>query len=114
MLAAFVSQHDPSAAGFLPALINTTTGTARLVRRARLSNGEMAGWLVWLPGARYLLAGPTGGSYYPGYAIAARTAAARRFGFITGAKARYPASPVYDITYGAVVVPPSDALPRGP
>jgi len=114
MLAAFVSRTFPSTAGFVPAVINTTTGAARPVRHAMLSNGEMAGWLVWLPGAGYFLAGPAVSSSYPGYAIDARTATARPFGFITGSHYKYPESPVYDITYGAVVVPPSDAPPRGP
>jgi hypothetical protein len=100
-----VSRPNPETAErFLPALVNTATGTVRLVRRAILANGEFAGWLVWLPGADRLLAGPAadiGG--YAGYAIDARTAASRPFTFFPGSS--YLANAPSDITYGAVLVP---------
>ena len=70
-----------------------------------LANAEMAGWLVWLPGSGYLLAGPADNSNYAGYAIDTRTAAARPFTFFSRTRYRYPESPAYDITYGAVLVP---------
>ncbi|HEV3292698.1 MAG TPA: hypothetical protein VG123_27305, partial [Streptosporangiaceae bacterium] len=72
-LAALTSLNPPNpdtAERFMPALVNTATGTVRLVRRAILANGEFAGWLVWLPGADRLLAGPAADiSRYAGYAI---------------------------------------------
>jgi hypothetical protein len=105
-LAALVSAGPPNsdtAERFMPALVNTATGTVRLVRRAILANGEFAGWLVWLPGADRLLAGPAADiGRYAGYAIDARTAAARPFTFFPGSS--YLANAPSDITYGAVLV----------
>jgi len=89
--------------GFVPALVNTATGRVRLVRRALMANGEMAGWLLWLPGSGRLIAGPAANTSFPAYAIDVRTAAARPFTFFV--TYHYPESPVYDITYGAVLLP---------
>jgi hypothetical protein len=112
-LAALISVSPPNpdtAERFMPALVNTATGTVRLVRRAILANGEFAGWLVWLPGAGRLLAGPAADiGRYAGYAIDARTAAARPFTFFPGSS--YLANAPGDITYGAVLVPRSAAAP---
>jgi hypothetical protein len=89
---------------FFVALVNTATGTVRLVRRAVLANGELAGWLLWLPGSSRLVAGPAADiANYAGYAIDARTGAARPFSFFAGSS--YPANASADITYGAVLVP---------
>jgi hypothetical protein len=112
-LAALTSVSPPNpdtAERFMPALVNTATGAVRLVRRAILANGEFAGWLVWLPGADRLLAGPAADiGRYAGYAIDARTAAARSFTFFRGPS--YLANAPSDITYGAVLVPRSAAAP---
>jgi hypothetical protein len=104
-LAALVSTgplRADSAPPFLPTLVDTATGTVRLVRRAVLANGELAGWLVWLPSGTRLLAGPASNGAFPGYAIDARTAAARSFSFFPGCC--YPGTSPYDITYGALLV----------
>jgi hypothetical protein len=108
---ASASPPNPDVTGrFVPALLNTATGTVRLVRRAVLANGEFAGWLVWLPGADRLLAGPAANiGRYAGYAIDARTATARPFTFFPGTS--YLANAPSDITYGAVLVPRSAAAP---
>jgi hypothetical protein len=50
-----------------------------------LVKGELAGWLVWLPGSERLLAGPADISRYAGYAIDAQTGAARPFSWRAGA-----------------------------
>jgi hypothetical protein len=103
-LAAFFNPlHQRPHGGFVPVLVDTATARVRLVRRALMANGEMAGWLLWLPGSGRLLAGPAADSRFPGYAIDARTAAARPFTFFV--QYRYPDSPVYNITYGAVLLP---------
>jgi len=102
-LAGFVNALRGHPYGFAPALVDTATGSVRLVRRALMSNGEMAGWLLWLPGSGHLIAGPAANTSFPGYAIDARTAAARPFTFFV--TYHYPESPVYDITYGAVLLP---------
>jgi hypothetical protein len=110
-LAALTSLNPPNpdtAERFMPALVNTTTGAVRLVRRAILANGEFAGWLVWLPGADRLLAGPAADiGRYAGYAIDARTTVARPFTFFPGSS--YLANAPSDITYSAVLVPRSAA-----
>ena len=101
------SPPNPDTTGrFVPALVDTATGAVRLVRHAILANGEFAGWLVWLPGAGRLLAGPAADiGRYAGYAIDARTAAARPFTFFPGLS--YLTNAANDITYGAVLVPRS-------
>ncbi len=105
-LAAFVNPRQPAAESFVPALVDTATGTVRLANRAVMANGEMAGWLTWLPGGGHLLAGPAADiSRSAGYVIDARTAAARPFTFFPGSS--YPANSSSDITYGAVVVWPA-------
>jgi hypothetical protein len=104
MLALFVNQpHTRKFEGFVPALVNTATGRVRLVSRAVMANGEMAGWLCWLPGSARLLAGPAADiSSYPAFAIDARTASAWPFTFFP--TYHDPESPVYDITYGTVLL----------
>jgi hypothetical protein len=106
-LAALVSSgplRPTSAPRFVPTLVNTATGIVRLVPGAVMANGELAGWLVWLPGASRLLAGPAADiGRYAGYAINARTGAARPFSFFRGSS--YPANSTSDITYGAVLLP---------
>ena len=102
-LATFVSPGLHGATTFVPALVNTATGTVRVVHRAKLASPEMAGWLVWLPGSRFLLAGSADNTSFPAYAIDARNASARPFGFFIGRRDKYPASPVYDITDSAVL-----------
>lgn len=112
-LAALISINPPSPDSepqFFPALVNTTTGTVQPVRRAALANGELAGWLLWLPGSNRLLAGPAAGiANYAGYAINAPTGAARPFSFFPGSS--YQANASADITYGALTVP-VPSLPR--
>jgi hypothetical protein len=105
------SPPDPDTTGrFVPALVNTATGAVRLVRHALLANGEFVGWLVWLPGAGRLLAGPAADiGRYAGYTIDARTAAARPFTFFPGLS--YLANAADDISYGAVLVPRAVAAP---
>jgi hypothetical protein len=105
------SPPDPEYIGrFTPALVNTATGAVQLVHHAVLANGEFAGWLVWLPGASRLLAGPAADiGRYAGYAIDARTATARPFTFFPGLS--YLANADSDITYGAVLVPRPAAAP---
>jgi len=103
-LAAFVSTgplRADSAPPFLLALVNTATGAVRLVRGAVLANGELAGWLVWLPTGTRLLAGPARNGTYPGYAIDSRTATAEPFSFFPGCC--NPGTSPYDITYGAAL-----------
>jgi hypothetical protein len=113
-LAALTSASPPNPdiiGRFAPALVNTATGAVRLVHHAILANGEFAGWLVWLPGSGRLLAGPAADiGRYAGYAIDARTAAARPFSFFPGLS--YLANAADDITYGAVLVPRAVAAPR--
>jgi hypothetical protein len=92
---------------FVPALVNTATGTVRLVGRAIMANGEAAGWLLWLPGGTRLLAGPAYNANHAGYAIDARTATAKPFSFFPGCC--YPGTSPYDIGYGAVLVHPPAA-----
>jgi hypothetical protein len=112
-LAALTSASPPNpdtAVRFMPTLVNTATGAVRVVHHAILANGEFAGWLVWLPGASRLLAGPAADiGRYAGYAIDARTATARTFTFFPGL--RYLANAPSDITYGAVLVARSAAAP---
>src|SRR5215472_270174 len=116
-LAVFVNPlHQHPYAGFVPILADTATGGVRLVGRALMTSGELAGWLLWLPGSGRLLAGPAANTRFPAYAIDASTAAARPFTFFV--TYHYPESPVYDITNGnvllgrAVVTPRRLTLPR--
>ena len=112
-LAALISTgplRPTSAPPFVPALVNTATGKVRLVPGAVMANGELAGWLVWLPGSSRLLAGPAANiGRYAGYAINARTGAARPFSFFRGS--RYPANSTSDISYGAVLLPRASKAP---
>lgn len=100
-----ISPLNPDAsARFVPALVDTLTGAVRLIRHAVLANGELAGWLVWLPGGSRLLAGPAARiDRYAGFAIDTATGRARPFSFF--AAARYPASSGSDITWGAALIP---------
>ncbi len=90
------------AALFVPALVNTSSGAVRVLRNAVLENDELSGWAVWLPGRR-LIVGPAENPRYPAYAIDARSTAVRPFTFFP----RSSDTPE-DITYGAVLLPPSD------
>jgi hypothetical protein len=59
------------------AIVNTRTGTLRLVRTARLVTTEDVGWARWLPGGNQLIVGAEEGSY----AVNAVSLAARPFSF---------------------------------
>ena len=61
----------------MPAIVNTRTGTLRLVRAARLATYEDVGWARWLPGGNRLIVGAETGSY----AVNAAIHAARPFSF---------------------------------
>jgi hypothetical protein len=110
-LAVFVNPlHQHPYAGFVPILVDTATGGMRLVRRALMTSGELAGWLLWLPGSGRLLAGPAANTSFPAYAIDASTAAARPFTFFV--TYHYPESSVYDITDGNVLLGRASVTPR--
>ncbi len=81
------------------ALINTRTGTLRLVRAARLITQEDAGWVLWLPGGQRLLAG----ALLYSYAVDTRTLAARPFFFFPGNEHDIMTSP--DVNFSAVIIP---------
>jgi hypothetical protein len=59
------------------AIINTRTGTPRLLPAARLVTTEDVGWARWLPGGNRLIVGAERGSY----AVDAVTLASRPFSF---------------------------------
>jgi hypothetical protein len=59
------------------AIVNTSTGLARLVPRADLDTTEDAFWAMWLPRSQRILAGAVGFAY----AVDARTLAATPFTF---------------------------------
>jgi hypothetical protein len=81
------------------ALINTRTGTLRLVRAARLITQEDAGWVLWLPGGQRLLAGALQYSY----AVDVKTLAVRPFFFFPGNEHDIMTTP--DVNFSAVVIP---------
>jgi hypothetical protein len=91
------------------ALINTRTGTLRVVRAAKLLTQEDAGWVLWLPGGRRLLAG----ALLYSYAVDTRTLAVRPFFFFPGSDHDIMDSP--DINFSTVLVPARQARqPRRP
>ena len=81
------------------ALINTRTGTLRVVRAAKLVTQEDAGWVLWLPGGQRLLAG----ALLYSYAVDAKTLAARPFFFFRGNEHDIMTTP--DVNFSAVVLP---------
>jgi hypothetical protein len=83
------------------ALINTRTGRLRLVRAAKLETQEDAGWVLWLPGGKRLLAG----ALLSSYAVDAKTLAARPFFFIHGTS-DHDIMDTPDINFSAVLLPP--------
>jgi hypothetical protein len=91
------------------ALINTRTGTLRVVRAARLVTQEDAGWVLWLPGGQRLLAG----ALLYSYAVDAKTLAVRPFFFFRGNEHDIMTTP--DVNFSAVVIPGRYARqpPRG-
>ncbi len=102
-LAAFARRASLSSAGANDselALIRTGTGRLRLDRAARLVTTEDAGWLLWLPGGRRLLAGALASSY----AVDTVTLAARPFFFDRGTP-DHDIMDTPDINFSAVLVP---------
>jgi WD40-like Beta Propeller Repeat len=95
---------DPSRANRSElAIVSTRTGRLRLVLAARLETQEDAGWAVWLPGSRRLLAG----ALLYSYAVDATTLAARPFFFFPGAAGTYGSHDIMnteDINFSAIVL----------
>jgi hypothetical protein len=97
-LAVFVNLNgEPSAAQL--AMVDTRTGTLRLVPGARTQMGEPVSWARWLPDGRHLLAGGLDASYL----VNPSTMTARPMFFIHGPDHYIEASE--DLNYSAVVVP---------
>lgn len=93
------------------AIVNTRTGAVRAVRAARLVTEEDAGWILWLPGGRRLLAGALSYSY----AVDTTTYAARPFFFFLqtadGPDADHNIMDTPDINFSAVLLPSVAARP---
>jgi hypothetical protein len=93
------------------AIVNTRTGAVRAVRAARLVTQEDAGWILWLPGGRRLLAGALAYSY----AVDTTTYAARPFFFVPqtadGPDADHNIMDTPDVNFSAVLLPSSAARP---
>lgn len=93
------------------AIVDTRTGAVRAVRAARLVTEEDAGWILWLPGGRRLLAGALAYSY----AVDVATGAARPFFFFPqtadGPGADHDIMDTPDVNFSAVLLPPSAAGP---
>ncbi|MGH3199031.1 MAG: hypothetical protein ACRDOH_23075 [Streptosporangiaceae bacterium] len=93
------------------AIANTRTGAVRAVRAARLVTQEDAGWILWLPGGRRLLAGALAYSY----AVDAITYATRPFFFFPqtadGPDADHDIMDTPDVNFSAVLLPPAAARP---
>jgi hypothetical protein len=93
------------------AIVNTRTGAVRAVRAARLVTQEDAGWILWLPGGRRLLAGALAYSY----AVDATTYTARPFFFFPqtadGPGADHDIMDTPDVNFSAVLLPPAVARP---
>jgi hypothetical protein len=93
------------------AIATARTGTVRAVRAARLETQEDAGWILWLPGGRRLLAGALAYSY----AVDTTTDAARPFFFFPraadGAAADHNIMDTPDINFSAVLLPQVAARP---
>ena len=87
------------------AIVNTRTGAVRAVQAARLVTEEDAGWILWLPGGRRLLAGALAYSY----AVDTTTYAARPFFFFPqtadGPDADHNIMDTPDINFSAVLLP---------
>lgn len=94
-LAAFVNLTGDAHTGQL-AVVNTRTGTLRLVPGARTDMGEPRTWAQWLPDGRHLIAG----GIDSGYLVDAPTMTAGQLAFIRGA-----AHDGEDVNYSAVIVP---------
>lgn len=81
-LAVFLNTTNPQDSYKTPyselAIVNTGTGSLRLVHAARLVTTEDVGWARWLPGGNRLIVGAEGGSY----AVDAVTLATRPFSFL--------------------------------
>jgi hypothetical protein len=86
---------DPHAA--VLALIDTRTGSLRLVPSARTDMGAPLIWARWLPDGRHLIAG----GIDSGYLVDASTMTARPLAFMKG-----PAHDGEDVDYSTVVIPP--------
>jgi hypothetical protein len=95
------------------AIVNTSTGAVHPVPAARLVTQEDAGWILWLPGGRRLLAGALAYSY----AADATTYAARPFFFFffpqttDGPDADHNIMDTPDVNFSAVLLPPVAARP---
>jgi hypothetical protein len=93
------------------AIVNTRAGAVRAVRAARLVTQEDAGWILWLPGGRRLLAGALSFSY----AVDATTYAARPFFFFPqtadGPGADHNILDTPDVNFSAVLLPPAAGRP---
>jgi len=91
------------------AVVNTRTGAVQAVRTARLVTEEDAGWILWLPGGRRLLAGALACSY----TVDATTYAARPFFFFPqaadGPSADHNIMDTPDVNFSGVLLPPVDA-----
>jgi hypothetical protein len=82
------------------ALVNTGTGTVRLVPGAQLDTTEDAGWAVWLPGGNRLLAGALDYSY----AVDTNTRAARPF-FFFASGTDHDIMDTPDLNFSSVLLP---------
>jgi hypothetical protein len=92
------------------AIVNTRTGAGRAVRAARLVTEEDAGWILWLPGGKRLLAGALSYSY----AVDTTTCSARPFFFpqtADGPDADHNIMDTPDINFSAVLLPSFAARP---
>jgi hypothetical protein len=93
------------------AIVNTRTGAVRAVPAARLLTQEDAGWILWLPGGRRLLAGALAYSY----AVDTTTYVARPFFFFPqtadGPAADHNIMDTPDVNFSAVLLPPVVARP---
>lgn len=93
------------------AIVNTRTGAVRAIQAARLVTQEDAGWILWLPGGRRLLAGALAYSY----AVDATTYAARPFFFFPqtadGPAADHNIMDTPDVNFSAVLLPSVVARP---
>jgi hypothetical protein len=93
------------------AIVNTRTGAVRAVPAARLVTQEDAGWILWLPGGRRLLAGALAYSY----AVDTTTYAARPFFFFPqtadGPAADHNIMDTPDVNFSAVLLPSVVARP---
>jgi hypothetical protein len=87
------------------AIVTTRTGALRTVPAARLVTQEDAGWILWLPGGRRVLAGALAASY----AVDATTYAARSFFFFPqtadGSAADHNIMDTPDVNFSAVLLP---------